>query len=145
MGRAHHHHQTREKQRQKLKQHLCFTHPHFPRLKYVSHTPSSLTPLPLPYSLSSTGTMKNRALWLVLNNSFLLFLPSHFSPASAWVLCMSCSPSVNIHLLHYGLLYWLQGSLCFGAWRTSSPSFFADLGVHRITFCSSFFTSIQPM
>ena len=34
-------------------------------------------------------------------------------------------------LPHHGLPHGLQGNLCSGAWSTSSPSFFTDLGVCR--------------
>lgn len=85
MGRAHHYHQTREKQRQKLKQHLCFTHPHFPRLKYVSHTPSSLTPLPLPCSLRQWRIGPyGWFLTILFCCSFLLTFPLLQRGSSAW-------------------------------------------------------------
>ena len=48
-----------------------------------------------------------------------------------------CS-TVNLHglqgdsLPHHGLPHGLQGNLCSGAWSTSSPSFFPDLGVCRV-------------
>ena len=32
-------------------------------------------------------------------------------------------------LPHHSLHHMLQGNLCSGAWSTSSPSFFTDLGV----------------
>ena len=35
------------------------------------------------------------------------------------------------NLPHHGLHHGLQGNLCSGAWSTSSPSFFTDLGVCR--------------
>ncbi|KAM9590835.1 uncharacterized protein ACIBXB_005885 [Morphnus guianensis] len=35
-------------------------------------------------------------------------------------------------LPHHGLHHRLQGNLCSGAWSTSSPSFFTDLGVCRV-------------
>ena len=35
-------------------------------------------------------------------------------------------------LPHHGLHHGLQGNLCSGAWSTSSPSFFTDLGVCRV-------------
>ncbi|KAM9591464.1 uncharacterized protein ACIBXB_006257 [Morphnus guianensis] len=48
-----------------------------------------------------------------------------------------CS-TVDLHglqgdsLPHHGLHHGLQGNLCSGAWSTSSPSFFTDLGVCRV-------------
>ena len=48
-----------------------------------------------------------------------------------------CS-TINLHgvqgdsLPHHGLPHGLQGNLCSGAWSTSSPSFFTDLGVCRV-------------
>jgi len=35
-------------------------------------------------------------------------------------------------LSHHGLLHGPQGNLCSGAWSTSSPSFFTNLGVCRV-------------
>ncbi|XP_056179551.1 ras GTPase-activating protein 1-like isoform X2 [Falco biarmicus] len=63
-------------------------------------------------------------------------------PAPAQVLHGSQSP-LGFHLLWYGVLHSLQvdicstvnlcrGNLCSGAWNTSSPSFFTDLGVCRV-------------
>jgi len=63
------------------------------------------------------------------------------SPAPAcgppWLQVHICS-TVDVHglqadsLPHNGLHHKLQGNLCSGAWSTSSPSFFPDLGVCRV-------------
>jgi len=53
------------------------------------------------------------------------------------LLWVSTCSTVDLHglqgdsLPHHGLLHGLQGYLCSGAWSTSSPSFFTDLGVCR--------------
>jgi len=41
-------------------------------------------------------------------------------------------------LPHHGLPHRLQGDLCFGAWRSSSPACFTDLGVCRVVFSHVF-------
>ena len=59
-----------------------------------------------------------------------------------------CS-TVNLHglqgdsLPHHGLPHGLQGNLCSGAWSTSSPSFFTDLGVCRVVSLTYSHSSLQ--
>ena len=40
--------------------------------------------------------------------------------------------SGNTYLLQHGVFCGLQRNLCSSAWSTSFPSFFSDLGAHRI-------------
>ncbi|KAM9591171.1 uncharacterized protein ACIBXB_006070 [Morphnus guianensis] len=67
-------------------------------------------------------------------------------PAPAWASHGVTASFGRIHLLwhgvlhglqgdslpHHGLHHGLQGNLCSGAWSTSFPSFFTDLGVCRV-------------
>ncbi|KAK4806787.1 hypothetical protein QYF61_005583 [Mycteria americana] len=51
---------------------------------------------------------------------------------------MDICSTVDLHglqrdnLPHHGLYHRLQGNLCFGAWSTSSPSFFTDLASYAV-------------
>jgi len=71
-----------------------------------------------------------------------------------WLQVGICS-TLDLHglqvdsLPHHGLHYMLQGNLCSGTWSTSSPSYFADLGVcrdfpHIFSFLSPSDIAIMP-